>query len=208
MKHARNLILTLLAVVVLAAVTFTLVLSVGAEDEIDPSVYGDANGDGVVNILDLTHRALYLPGSLTVIGYESFSNCQSLTTVTIDDGAVGIGNYAFAYCYSLETVTISGSVTEIVPAAFYYCRVLKNVTIGEGGQNISDHAFFYCRALESITIPGGVTRIGQYAFANSGLKTINFEGTKAEWVAIAKGQKWNENTPRYVIHCTDGDLSK
>ena len=63
--------------------------------------------------------------------------------------------------------------------------------------------------LQSITIPDSVTSIEICAFSGcTGLTTVTFTGTTAEWNAITKGDSWNYNTGTYIIHCTDGDITK
>ena len=53
----------------------------------------------------------------------------------------------------------------------------------------------------------GVTYIGYGAFWDcTGLMSITYNGTKAEWKAISKGSYWDKNTPNYTIHWTDGDI--
>ncbi len=39
-------------------------------------------------------------------------------------------------------------------------------------------------------------------------KSIYFDGTKAQWNAIEKGEGWSYYTGNYTIHCTDGTISK
>ena len=39
------------------------------------------------------------------------------------------------------------------------------------------------------------------------LKTINFEGTKAEWNSIEKHEKWDANAYIEIIKCVDGDIA-
>ena len=54
-----------------------------------------------------------------------------------------------------------------------------------------------------------VTKLGDYAFEDcSSLKSINYNGTKAQWNAISKGSNWNYSTGNYIIYCTDGNISK
>ena len=69
--------------------------------------------------------------------------------------------------------------------------------------------FYNCSALINVTIGSGVTSIGSGAFYGcSGLTSINYQGTKAQWNAISKGMEWNYCTGSYTIHCTDGNTSK
>ena len=54
-----------------------------------------------------------------------------------------------------------------------------------------------------------MTSIGNYAFEYcTGLTSITFTGTKAQWSAISKGSSWNSMTGAYTVHCTDGDIAK
>jgi len=101
---------------------------------------------------------------VTSIGYEAFSFCTGLTSVTIPDGVTSIGAYGFDACFGLTSVTIPDSVTSIGDGAFYKCPALTSVTIPDGVTSIGDRAFYGCTALTSVTIPAGVTSINAYAF--------------------------------------------
>ena len=92
-----------------------------------------------VNILVILNE--YNGIKVTSIGDRAFSNCSSLTSVTIPDGVTSIGSSAFSSCYSLTSVTIPDSVT-----------------------SIGSYAFSGCSSLTSITIPNSVTSIGGSAF--------------------------------------------
>lgn len=120
-----------------------------------------------------------------------------------------IGERAFSDCTSLTSVTIPDSVTYIDSYAFYDCSALTSVTIPDSVTSIDGSAFLDCNALTSVTIPDSITSIGSYAFSGcSELKDINFKGTKKHWEAIYKGNYWNSNTGNYTVHCTDGDLTE
>ena len=58
----------------------------------------------------------------------TFSNCKSLTSITIPGSVTSIGNYAFKECTSLTSVTIPDSVTTIGEGAFYFCTNLATIT--------------------------------------------------------------------------------
>ena len=94
--------------------------------------YGDTNGDGVINGSDAYDGAyvsvdgiLYnktqttliqcpggksgavaIPGSVTSIGTYAFTNCSSLTSVTIGNGVTSIGDRAFLACSGLTKITV------------------------------------------------------------------------------------------------------
>ena len=104
--------------------------------------------------------------SVTSIGNWAFSNCSSLTSVTIGNSVTSIGEGAFWYCSSLTSVTIPNSVTSIGDRAFYGCSSLTSLTIGESVTSIGNYAFYSCSKLSSIIIPNSVTSIGSYAFRN------------------------------------------
>lgn len=133
---------------------------------------------------------------VTSIGNDAFSNCSSLTSVTIPDGVTSIdknafkdcsglasiavpnsvtsiGYNAFANCSGLTSITIPSSVTSIGASAFYDCNLLTSVNIPDGVTSIDNEVFSGCSGLTSITIPSGVTSIGVDAFRScTGLASI------------------------------------
>ena len=148
-------------------------------------------------------------GSVTSIGDHAFSGCSGLTSITIPDSVTSIGSYAFFGCGDLTSVTIPDSVTSIGEHAFSGCSGLKSVTIPDGVTSIGWGVFSACSGLTSVTIGDSVTSIGVRAFSEcSGLKTITYHGTMSQWRALKKGDDWDEGTPDYKVHCTDGVLDK
>ena len=91
-------------------------------------------------------------------------------------------------------------------------RAYSNITstiILDSVTSIGNNAFYSCSNLRSINIPDGVTNIGSYAFWKcTSLTSIIYTGTITQWQAITFGNSWNDNTPDYTIHCTDGDIAK
>ena len=148
-----------------------------------------------------------IPDRVTSIGNRAFYGCSGLTSVTIPDRVTSIGNRAFYGCSSLTSVTIGNGVTSIGSWAFEGCSGLTSVKIGNGVTSIGDLAFRDCSGLTSITIGSGVTSIGFRALDGcSGLTRIDFNGTKAQWNAIEKGNGWGRNTGSFTIYCTDGTI--
>ena len=149
-----------------------------------------------------------IPDSVTSIGEYAFSGCSGLKSVTIPDGVTSIGEYAFRGCSGLISVTIPDGVTSIGWSTFSGCSGLTSVTIPDSVTSIGGWAFSKC-SLTSVTIPDSVTEIGYRAFYGcSDLTTINFQGTKAQWQAIEKGNDWDVDTGEYTVICTDGTISK
>ena len=84
--------------------------------------------------------------------------------IIIGDGVTTIGEFAFTNCSTLTSVTIPNSVTEIGEFAFNNCSALTSVTIPNSVTTIGDYAFSGCSSLTSVTIPNSVTTIGGWAF--------------------------------------------
>ena len=150
-----------------------------------------------------------IPKSVTTIGEYAFSECRSLTSVTIGNSVRTIDKCAFYICSSLTSVTIPNSVTTIWMNAFSACRSLTSVTIGNGVTIIGEHAFSECgsltsvtignsvktiddgafskcKSLTSVTIPNSVKTIGFCAFAYcSSLKDVYYSGSEEQWKKIS-----------------------
>jgi hypothetical protein len=105
----------------------------------------------------------------TAIPANAFTSKTALTSVTIPDGVISIGNEAFLGCSSLNNVTIPGSVMSIGESAFYNCSSLASLTIENGVMNIGKAAFRDCAGLTTIVIPDSVTDIGERAFSGTSL---------------------------------------
>lgn len=140
------------------------------------------NGKGIITFDD----------EITTIGDFAFRWCN-LTSVTIPDGVVSIGNGVFANCTDLNEFkgkhasddgrcliangvlcafapsglteyTIDDTVIAIGGDSFVNCDKLESVTIGNSVARIGDYAFAYSDALVNVIIPDSVTMIGEAAF--------------------------------------------
>ena len=92
---------------------------------------------------------------VTNIGNDAFSDCRSLTSVTIPNTVVKIGNAAFIGCVNLLSITIPNSVTSIGASAFSSCQSLTSITIPKSVTNIEPGIASNCPNLISITVEEG-----------------------------------------------------
>ena len=150
---------------------------------------------------------------ITGIGKLAFCGCTNLTSITIPEGIASIGPVAFVLCTELNSVVWNAANCSVVRSedetVFEECYNLTTVTFGGSVEAIPRVLFCRCFSLTSVTIPEGVTSIGSSAFWKcTGLTAIHYQGTKAQWDAINKGNGWDEDIGSYVIHCTDGDIAK
>ena len=150
-------------------VTWTLdstgLLTISGEGEMNDYFFECINGSRITTA-PWRNRAskLIVQEGVTSIGSYAFSDCTSLTSVTIPDSVISIGDLAFQSCNGLTSVTIPNSVTNIGYGAFWDCTGLASATIGDGVISIGGYAFNGCTGLTSVTIPDSVTSIGYRAF--------------------------------------------
>ena len=112
--------------------------------------------------------------SYSVTGYENITSSDIVVIPdTYNDGTNGehpvirIDNSAFSNCTSLTSVTIGNNVTTIDSQAFFRCSSLTSITIPDSVTIIGSSVFTFCDSLTSITIGNGVTSIGVNAFYNT-----------------------------------------
>ena len=158
--------------------------------------------------------------SVTSIGLNAFSSCQSLNAVYITDLAAWCGiefmsnpltNGAGLYLND-ELVTelvIPDGVTSIGAYAFYKYSKLTSITIPEGLESIGESAFSGCGSLTSITIPKSVTNIGNRAFADcTELTEIKYNAAEVTGLTYSSNVFYNAGTSREGINVIFGNTVK
>ena len=78
------------------------------------------------------------------------------------------------------------------------------ITIPDTFESI-DAGFDNCLYLKTIYLPSSITKIeAEIIVSCIALQKIDYDGTKAEWNAIEKDDRWNFNAPAFTISCSDG----
>lgn len=85
---------------------------------------------------------------------------KQTSNLVIDRGVTRISENAFTQCNSITSVTITGSVKSIGEEAFIGCDSLRSVVIGNNVDSIGIMAFCGCDSLNSVVIGNGLTYIG------------------------------------------------
>ena len=108
--------------------------------------------------------SISIPAGVTSIGGGAFHSCTGLTNIEVADSVTSIGMFAFYGCTSLTSIEIPNNVTDIGHSAFSNCTGLTSIEIPNGLTDIGNNTFERCTSLKSVTIPNSVTSIGNYAF--------------------------------------------
>ena len=129
----------------------------------EAEIYNDEDEPAIP---EATRGSITVPAMLggcpvTRIGDYAFTDCSSLTGVTIPDTVTSIGNEAFWGCTGMAD---EDGFVIVRGVLYYYDGSATSLTIPAGVTEISGSAFYGCDKLTSVMIPDAVTAIGDRAF--------------------------------------------
>jgi len=203
----------------------------GSVTSIGEYAFGDCEGlksiaipDSVINIGDDAFggcenlRSIAIPDSVKSIGDYAFSGCTNLTEVAIGSGVRSIGYATFDYCVMLASIKVdvknakyhsAGNCLIETATKTLVLGCKKSIIPTDGSVTCIGYAAFEsCTGLTSIAIPDCITDIEEWAFGGcTELTNITFQGTKAQWNQISKGDFWDFKISNYTIRCTDGTIA-
>ena len=90
----------------------------------------------------IKYASYAIPGTVVKIADSCFSDCESLTYVTIPSSVKEIGNLAFFKCKGFETITIPDGVKSIGSDGFSYCEKVSYIFVPASVEFIGHHAFY------------------------------------------------------------------
>lgn len=122
-------------------------------------------------------KEVNFPETLTTLGYDAYSNCDSLSVVNVPAGVGSIPSSCFYDCDGLRQVNLSEGLSSIEYDAFRSCNSLGEVNLPASLTGIGYRAFYQC-PLKKIEIPAGITQISESAFAyNTAIDSLVVPGT-------------------------------
>lgn len=146
----------------------------------------------------------------TVIPKQFFKGLDSVTNFIFKENIIEVGESAFAG----TSVFVCPSTVKKIGAYAYsnMGQISEEITLPQGIEEINEWAF-YSTYFKTINLPNSLKKIGRAIFGsdsyNNVLKTINFNGTKAQWISFA-GEKpsgydsWAYSLEYgFKIYCTD-----
>ena len=149
---------------------------------------------------------LVIPGKIggkkvTSIGWNAFSGCRGLKSITLPEGVTSIEAYAFVGCSGLKSITLPKSVTSIGLGAFGDCSGLKSITIPKSVTSIDYDVF---RGCDSFAISCyKKSAVHKYAIENNiPVKLIGKNATPASGTPAKKGTTLTISSKKLQVKVT------
>ena len=184
MQKSKRFLLIIMAFVLVASVFAGLNITSFAAAIFE---YEIRNGEVIITDCNTgVYGAVEIPEKIdgypvTEIGYNVFTYCDNITSVTVPDSVKSIGMQAFYNTNNIREIKIGSGVETIGEAAFVYCMGLKSITVSKNNRYFCSDEYGVLfdkaktrilkypskNAAESYDIPYGVKEIDTMAFYQS-----------------------------------------
>lgn len=144
---------------------------------------------------------------VTKIYTEVFCERSDVTSVTLQEGLLYIGNKAF-YGTGITSLSLPNSITGVGDETFAACPSLTSISIGSGSPTVGSSSFSKCPSLASITVASGNTSlkaVGDVLLSHSGaeLYVCAPKGATTGNYSVPSGVKFvNDNAFAYCTQLT------
>lgn len=108
---------------------------------------GVFNGCSSLTTINIGNNVRYIPDGIFSTYDHSNGN---ITSLTLPNSLISIGEYAFGGCSGLTSLTLPDALETIGEGAFYVCSGLTTVSIPRTVKYIGDAAFGGCEGLTSV----------------------------------------------------------
>ena len=160
---------------------------------------------------------------VTIKGYGTFTGCESLHTVNLENNVnVANATSTFYHCSKLTTVNGAENLSTIPQSMFADCSSLRYIDIS-GAKTIGNTAFVCCNSLKNIRVGAGLQKIGVRAFkavASDGALvpmelTVYYTGSEGD--ANAQLEDWfkdsdicgkTDDYPKFEYNCDNNCWNK
>ena len=166
--------------------------------------YYSLSGIGSCTDTKIVIPPIYENIPVEAISASAFRRNSNITSVTIPNSVLTIGETAFSDCEKLASVIFEeGSMLETIEAsAFEYCRSLSNFTLPSDVLSLGDYALRSCSSLTSIHIPEYVESIGFEALLDCASLTSITVDENNEYFKDIEGNLYTKNGETLLLYAT------
>lgn len=142
---------------------------------------------------------IFVPRTVTQLGSYLFSNCEQLTSATLESAVLTIPSGAFEECSALQYVYLSATVSEISSTAFRGCTALEGIDLDKSNASFvadDDGVLFNMEKTKIAFLPASLTHI-----------TVPATMVSEEFVSLLKSHanleaiEVEEGNPLYLSYC-------
>lgn len=153
---------------------------------------------GISAFYECPIEQINIPSRVTQIKAAAFMDCQACTSLTFSGNSrlTDIGSSGTFAGLAITTVTLPEGLLTLGDYAFQQCTKLETVSLPETLQTIGSLVFTYCYELARIRIPSTVTMLRPDAFYNSGIWDYTW-GDRYTWF-VSKERTVNPSSMKLI----------